>query len=185
MTISKRLTVYLHGQTEADLQPALDEALRRYRLGHVVGSHQNETSRFRFEVDDIRLEQIEGMTLEEVSPRVYLAAHAPAQVPDWFEPELPPAPAIMALSKAVEQVCGYSALSDEDRQRLQDWARNSSKAVLDDHLEPFARAATEAWKASDEAHTKGDRDRKMARCIAWAWYWADQMIAASATKPRA
>jgi hypothetical protein len=184
MTISKRLTIYLHGQSEADLEQALEAALRGVRRGHVVGSSKGETSEFRFEVDDIALDPTEAATLDDVGPRVYLAVHAPALIPDWFQPELPPLPKIMPLWTALEQQPRYSDLPKMDKERLREWMDNRPRVDLDDHLAPIAKAGLEDHEASHEAYKKAQRDRERARCIAWPWYWADQMIAASATNSR-
>jgi hypothetical protein len=99
----------------------------------------------------------------EITRMDYFAAHAPTEIPDWYEPEPepydgPPFPAIPDNA------------SDEDKKMLAGWL-NDPVFDLEGEYVWFQEAADAHWKACRE-HGALQRSH---RYMSWRWVYAQMM----------
>lgn len=102
----------------------------------------------------------DGMTL-----RTYLAAHAPAQVPEWFQIEPLPRPEIPQV------------IADLDPGQ-----RTMAQTCVDQQWEPddALRPAVEALKNYYRGMAAWKQQEALRRVAAWPWAWADATLKAAA-----
>lgn len=100
-------------------------------------------------------------TLEPAAPlydRAYFAAHAPSEIPDWFDACSVPDP--------------RTKLNNSDYNHAADWI-SGDKKHLPEHLTWFS----DAWHAYNKALNDMDReDADSQRYFAWRTYYADRML---------
>lgn len=100
-----------------------------------------------------------GMTLRD-----YFIAHAPTEVPTWFEPEVCPAPTEPEKPE----------FTDAQRSQLNGWRNDyvQAKDIKDE--------AVRAYALELEAHKKAMRGHaahiERERILQWPGYWADEQI---------
>lgn len=91
-----------------------------------------------------------------MSTRAYFAAHAPAVVPDWFKPVMPPEPQFQGDEPKF--VGDPATFSKQDRKRFEDYQRR-----MRDYQDAML-----AWAAQAEP----------LRAAQWPWAWADLVLGA-------
>jgi hypothetical protein len=105
----------------------------------------------------------DGMNL-----RQYYAAHAPAEIPDWFE--FTPATPRPAMPDK------FTELTDEQRNQLEglgDWLEETQ---VDLEVVEFARRLQKAREETKAWHLA----KESGRYIAWRWHYADMMLSGGA-----
>lgn len=103
---------------------------------------------------------------EAISRRDYFAAHAPAEIPDWFEPTGP-----LGLWKNPEPPERPAGVSDREWYNLRTYAPEP-----DDADAPAVAAWKAAWRATRAERERERQAAEMRRLARWRWAWADAML---------
>lgn len=113
--------------------------------------------------------------MNQVTRRVYLAAHAPA-VPDWYKgPDfpfpVPPLPDPVRLSNPEFQKAARTWMQDDagaDLAAFIDGIRGEVPAEINQFQDDVARHY--------EAVREREEKRQQIRYFSWPWYYADMML---------
>lgn len=103
---------------------------------------------------------VPGMTLRE-----YFIAHAPAEVPGWFRPVVPPRPETPDIRR----------LSPEDQRRFKEDYLDHSYDSCSPELVAYGEDMNRWTKAVNSWDTEYTRQK----ALQWPVFWADQVIATS------
>lgn len=108
------------------------------------------------------------MLTQPITPREYFAAHAPAEVPGWFEPVMPERPAI---------VCTYrDSWTEKQREQWHALEEFGPEEITDLDAEVFeAREKYEAARLELEKWRQLKREQTVAQ---WPWKWAALVMGA-------
>lgn len=117
-------------------------------------------------------------TLTEDEARLYLIAHAPQTIPDWFHPTVPEAPKQLAYpfnkygkNSGHEHEKLYRAFYDEEN----GWTDEGKQQVP----EAFRREVDEyvvKFQESTQALIEWTNNKILERHIQWPIYWADHIL---------
>lgn len=100
--------------------------------------------------------------------RDYFAAHAPIEIPTWFEHPEPP--------KNIPPKPDFAALDPAHQSIVRDWQEDPC-FDLPEELTWYA----EKWTAYQKARADWNDENDAARFFHWRWYYADRMLVAGAT----
>jgi hypothetical protein len=108
----------------------------------------------------------DGMTLRD-----YLAAHAPEEIPYWFESK--------RNEIVVPQFPQYNTLPDVDKNDGYSYAENDVPLPenASEALKEYAKKV-EAYNLARVAHKKREEELVVEHYFAWRYYYADQMLKA-------
>lgn len=104
-----------------------------------------------------------------MNDRLYLAAHAPHQIPDNYHPKMPPAPVVPH----------YSTIEDLD-------VRDDVATALASSSDPVTEAGKrwmEQWSAACSALHEWHSEMARQRIYQWPLFWADNVMRAAAENP--
>lgn len=104
--------------------------------------------------------------------RAYFAAHAPHDIPAWFEPYIRPAPQPPDVDVL------FPFLSDQDRRLLHEWRAGELVFPLPRHLALYE----EAYGEYTEDLERWRLERNRAHTAQWPWAWADLVLNAEDTQ---
>lgn len=117
--------------------------------------------------------QFTGMTIRD-----YFAAHAPTEIPSWFEvdglPE-PPRPVPTLTSIMEEAAARGVVLSERDLRELAEWT-NDGSWDLPDHLVAVGDAVLARMRKDKDERERIQRENKAAAYFMWRLHYADRMI---------
>lgn len=110
--------------------------------------------------------------------KIYFAAHAPTEIPDWFQPDLEqavPGPDAPALPAEIQ------AKLDEHDEKLyldhQGLPKLHPIVKLDDQQQKLFRGYWSAYKKWwEEVMPSVLLKREEYRAMSWRWYYADRMV---------
>lgn len=105
-----------------------------------------------------------------MNPLVYLAAHAPKQPWDDFEPDLTKLGPKPELPNRNDPSWGFTA-----EQRMEVFLWMTGDANPPEFATNFARALEEAVQARSDWEIAEDLERR----FQWPWWWAQKMLAAA------
>jgi hypothetical protein len=111
--------------------------------------------------------------------RDYFAAHAPQEIPDWFQPPGEPVPAVAHRYFFLQADERWNALTTEaKRLHLDEHDEMGAEHVSDPVVREVIVSATARTAENHEAVKKANARNEAARYFAWRWHYADQMLAA-------
>lgn len=106
---------------------------------------------------------------------VYLIAHAPAEIPDWFEPEMEPAPQCHHYTK----ICSTDEVKAEVRSYIRPTYMYSPGEAAGPEYNELSEEAKRVVDLMDEQRVKADEwkgENRKQRVLQWPVYWAKQML---------
>lgn len=112
-----------------------------------------------------------GMTLRD-----YFAAHAPVEIPQWFQiTDFPPLPAEPAVPEGLSERGAKLARDwrNDPIFELSNYAADNELPASDEPLLAAYASAMEAWWDAKEEH---GRDKEAARFFSWRWHYAAMMV---------
>lgn len=113
----------------------------------------------------------------QLTLRDVFAAHAPADLPDWFRiPDAATVPDALDVDVALADEEGWSALTERQRARLLDWVRDPSVALLDKASRQIGQRVLALIDQREQERAQAIQNNLMERYFAWRWFYADQML---------
>lgn len=107
---------------------------------------------------------------------ILFAAHAPDEIPAWYEPPPLTPPRALSIDQAIERSALASVLNDTQRNELRNWLFDGP---FDLEAGPMADAGAQCSRMlleAKDAYEDWLRTRQSFRYFAWRRHYAEQMV---------